>query len=51
MFEIELNENYEDNYEFRNQERAERDAKDRENFRKNLSAANKSRSMSNSIHK
>lgn len=33
MFEIELNENYEDNYQFRNFERAEKEAKDRESFR------------------
>ena len=33
MFEIELNENYEDNYQFRNYERAEKEAKERESFR------------------
>ena len=33
MFEIELNENYEDNYQFRNFERAEKEAKERETFR------------------
>ena len=34
MFEIELNENYEDNFHFRNIERAEKEAKERETFRK-----------------
>ena len=34
MFEIELNENYEDNFHFRNIERAEKEARERETFRK-----------------
>ena len=50
MFEIELNENYEDNYDFRNIERAEKEAKDREIFRNrssfNAKGTNRSKSSS-----
>ena len=37
MFEVILNEDYEDNYQFRDQERAEKELKDRKDFRKALS--------------
>ena len=34
MFEVELNEDYEDNYHYRNFERKEKEDKEREKFRK-----------------
>ena len=36
MFEIELNENYEDNFRYRDVERATRDQQEREEFRKQM---------------
>ena len=49
MFEIKLNENYEDNFHYRDVERANKDAQDRADFRKQLRQLQKSRSVSTSL--
>ena len=49
MFEIKLNENYEDNFHYRDLERANKDAQERADFRKQLRKLQKSRSVSNSL--
>jgi len=46
MFEVELNEHYEDNFQYRNQERAKKEAQDRDEFRRNLKLQNLNRSSS-----
>ena len=49
MFEIKLNENYEDNFHYRDVEWANKDAQDRADFRKQLRQLQKSRSVSTSL--